>query len=169
MNFDENIDYGEMLNDLFFGGDTALKHGYNSLSSLANTISDMEYNVSDMKESLEMIKKMFKEMSVDETENKNQSIYNKIRELNLSNKSDVMSLISNIIKKKDFELANLLKGKLDYAGYESISVSDMKFGIGDEYAIERSFEEVCSAFISLDLNNDEDCTKVLNFISFLPF
>ena len=171
MNFEYEFDYEDMLSDLLFGGGyKESERRNNSLMSLGKNLSDMENTVFDVKTSLEMLKRMVYEMNDDvQSQNKNNVINNDIRELNLSNRHDVIKVISKVIKEKDFEVANLLKGKFEYFGYEPVSLHSMKFGIGDEDAIEQSFQEVCSGFMSLDLNNNEDCTKLLNFIAFLPF
>lgn len=168
MEFDDGFVYEDMLTDLLFGsGDKSLENEYSSLNSLGSVFSDLENSVFDMNMTLKAFKKILSD--INDNNKKENSINQDIRELNLNNRHDVIRVISKIVEEKDVEVANLLKGKFEYFGYEPVSVHLMKFGVGDEDAIERSFQEVCSGFMGLDLNNDEDCTKLLNFIAFLPF
>ena len=81
----------------------------------------------------------------------------KIKECSLSNQETVLRCLLSIIYFKEDAFFNQMAGKLEYLGVEEMNVSDLTIQTDD---LDVLFEDILSAFLTLDINNFKEANKV---------
>lgn len=85
----------------------------------------------------------------------------KIKECSLSNQEAVLKSLLSIIYFKEYMFFNQMVGKLEYLGVEEMNVDDLTIQTDD---LDTLFEDILSAFLTLDINNFKEANKVRDAI-----